>query len=275
MRVQILCDSYCDFTAAERLSPTFQKVPAAVILAGQRFVDDDGFQQAPMLPLLSEKDAAPRVEFPDEQVYLAAMRPDADEIYVVTSSAANVGQYEKAFLARKLRLQDQPDQRIHVFNTRGGSVAQLLAARRIRQMQRSGCDFRQIVERVEKDLLSDRLYLLPADAERLRRLALLAPSKRPALPSVLCGKTMEGGLTILTSAMTDRGAEKKLLRLLAKQHRTGGLCVIAHCGGLERARRLMQALRKSGCFTEFLLAETGAVTSAALGPGGVALAFSP
>ena len=273
MRVQILCDSCCDFTAAERLSPTFHKVPAVVTLAGQRFVDDDRFQQAAMLPLLSEKGAAPRVEFPDEQAYLTAMRPDADEIYVVTSSAANVGQYEKAFLARKLRLRDQPDQRIHVFNTRGGSVAQLMAARRISQMQRSGCDFRQIVESVEKDMLSDQLYLLPTDAERLRRLDLLAPSKRPALPAVLCGKTLEGGLAILASAMTDRGLEKKLLRMLTKQPSTGGLCIIAHCGGLERARRLMQALRKSGCFAEFLLAETGAVTSAALGPGGVALAF--
>ena len=182
MHVQILCDSFCDFTAAERLSSAFEKVPATVTVAGQQFLDDDGFQQAALLPYLKEKGAEPRIQFPDEQAYLAAMHPEAEEIYIVTSSAANVGQYEAASAARRIRMREIPEQNVHVFNTRGGSVGQLLAAREISRLQRSGCDFRQIVTWVERDILTTRIYLLPADIAFLYNMALLPRKKRIGFP---------------------------------------------------------------------------------------------
>ena len=275
MHVQILCDSFCDFTAAERLSSAFEKVPATVTVAGQQFLDDDGFQQAALLPYLKEKGAEPRIQFPDEQAYLAAMHPEAEEIYIVTSSAANVGQYEAASAARRIRMREIPEQNVHVFNTRGGSVGQLLAAREISRLQRSGCDFRQIVTWVERDILTTRIYLLPADIAFLYNMALLPRKKRIGFSKVLCQKKEDGKIQVMSSAMTAQGVEKKLAQVLAKQPpgKKARTCIIAHCGCPERARRVSQILKKGGQFSEFLLAETGAVTSVALGPGGLALAF--
>ena len=274
MHVQILCDSCCDFTAAERLSSTFEKVPAVVTIAGQQFVDDDCFQQAALLPYLGQKDVVPKVTFPDERAYLAAMHQETDEIYIVTSSAASVGQYEAASAARRMRLRENPDHKIHVFNTRGGSVGQLLTAREISKLQRSGCDFRQIVTWVERDILTTKLYLLPADIAFLYTMSLLPQKKRIGFSKVLCQKTEDGRIQVLASSMTAQGVEKKLIQVLNKLPQGKEKpCIIAHCGCQDRARRVAQLLKKTGRFSEFLLAETGAVTSVALGPGGVALAF--
>ena len=61
MRVQILCDSCCDFTATERLSSVFQKVPATVVVSGCRVADDKQFQRRALLEALR---ARARVHIP-------------------------------------------------------------------------------------------------------------------------------------------------------------------------------------------------------------------
>ena len=88
MRVQILCDSCCDFTATERLSSVFQKVPATVVVSGCRLADDKQFQQRALLEALRAESLELKLEFPDERAYLEAMAPGAEERYRVTSSAA-------------------------------------------------------------------------------------------------------------------------------------------------------------------------------------------
>lgn len=247
MRTQILTDGCCDFTASERMSPTFQQIPVAVV---------DGV-----------------VQFPTVQAYLDVMNPAAEEIYLVTASAALSNQYEVASQARRLFLGAAPNCKVHVFNTRSAGVGELLTARRICQLQRSGYGFRQIVERVEKEILTNRMFLLPVSPEGLRRQGLIPPKRLWERADALYALNLEGNVVRLAQAASARGAEKKLLAQLRQCDEPGRTLLISHCGCPERARNLARAIQQEKRFSSILLTECGVPVSLLLQSGGIAVAF--
>ena len=247
MHTQILLDGCCDLTASERMRSTFQQIPVAM------------------------KDGA--VEFPSVQAYLDAMDPNADEIYVVTASAALSNQYEVASQARRLFLATAPQCSVHVFNTRSAGVGELLAARRICQLQRSGYGFRQIVERIEKEILGNRLFLLPVTPEGLRQQGLLPPKRWWELSDGVYTMNLEGHVVRTAQAASARGAEKKLMAVLRQENGAGRTLLISHCGCPERARNLARMVQQEKCFSSILLTECSAPMGLLLQPGGLSVAF--
>ena len=247
MRTQILLDGCCDLTASERTRSTFQQIPAAV---------ENGV-----------------VRFPGVQAYLDAMDPASEEIYLVTASAALSDQYEAASQARRLFLGTAPQCRVHVFNTRSAGVGELLTARRICQLQRSGYGFRQIVERVEKEILSHRLFLLPASPEGLRGQQLLPPKRFWEASDAVYTMSLEGHVVRAAQSLTARGAEKKLLTLLKQANGLGRTLLISHCGCPERARNLARMVQQEKCFSSILLTECGGPMALLLRAGGLSAAY--
>ncbi len=271
MQFQILCDGCCDLTATERRGSVYRKVPAAVSVGERTFADDGDFRPAALLDALT-RGAEARVEFPDAQAYLAAMDPLAEAIYLVTASPALGGQYETASYARRLLLYRKPERQIHVFNTRSGGLGQLLAARRISQLHRSGCSFRQTVERVESDILAASMFFLPGEPEVLRKGGLVPPKRLPERPKWVCAMGLDGSVTRLASAMTEQGAEKKLLEALQSRDTTGKVCLLAHTGCPDRARRVSQQLLRAARFSQIITTETSPISTLLLRTG-LAIAF--
>lgn len=272
MRYQILCDTCCDFTATEKMSTVFSRVPAKLTLSGYSFLDDKAFRQGAFLEVWDEKSFELKAEFPDEDAWLARISSDAARIYLVTASAAVFDQYEVASSAKRRYLEQHPDAQIHVFNTRSFGVAELLAARQINRMERSGCEFRQIVERVENDILKRELYLLPSSPEQLQQSSAIVNR------STVRGKDIyrtadDGRLMRVATALSAKGAEKKLLRILEKSGNKNHACLIAHCGCIERAHRVSNLLHTKCGIKNIVLLEACAVSSAILQPGGIAIAL--
>lgn len=210
--------------------------------------------------------------FPAAQAYLDIMDPSAEEIYIVTASAALSNQYEVASQARRLFLGTAPDCSVHVFNTRSAGVGELLAARRICQLQRSGYSFRQIVERVEKEILTNRLYLLPVSSEGLRQQGLLPPKRLWEPPEAVYTMNLEGRVVRTARAASVRSAEKKLLAQLRLLDGTGKTLILSHCGCPERARNLARMIQQEKRFSSILLTECGAPMALLLRTGGIAVA---
>ena len=273
MSFQILCDSCCDFTATEKLGAAFEKVPATVTVSGQKFLDDGTFQQSQFLRSMEAESIELQVEFPDEQAYLNAFDREADAVYIVTAAAASCDQYGVASRARRMYLREHPEKQIHVFNTRSAGVGELLAARQIRRMERYGCNFRQIVSRVEADILTSNTYFMPSSPDSLRQIGLLPKKILPEKPFGIYQAVLEGGLSRPEAAFTEKGAGKKLAAMLENQNLQNRLCLLSHCGCRERAQHLAGLLRQQTSASEIIILETGAVMSLLLHRGGIALAF--
>lgn len=267
MRIQILCDGFCDFTPSERIGSAFRKLPASAAVGTQSFDDGPDFHPAALLAVRPRRGPAAEIRLPGVRDFLSAVDPAAEELYVVTASAALYGQYDAASQARRLLLAERPALRVHVFNTRSIGVGELLAARRISQLQRSGYAFRQIVERVEAEILSNTCCILPGEPEGVR--ALGAPA-RPGSGVYLLQP--DGHTVWLCGGLTDPAAEKRLARRIAADP-PGRTCLIAHAGCPERARRLARLFQQQKRFASILLTEAGVLTTLLLGRGGVMAAW--
>lgn len=273
MKYQILCDCFCDFTATERLSSVFQKVPAVVRVSGQALIDGKDFRQQELLHALEADSYELKVDYPDEAAYRPLLNPNAQAYYLVTASAALFDQYDVANRVRREILQRAPDACVHVFNTRSCGVGELLAARRISQLERSGCSFRQIVERVESELLSVSTYLLPASADTLRQSGLTAPPRWLEPSRAVYAFDLAGTLVRICGAVSDNRLEQKLAAVVKQRETAGKTCLISYCGCPDRARRAAQVLQKNGSFSTVRMTDAGAVNALLLQRGGISVAF--
>lgn len=276
MRYRILCDSCCDFSTTEKLGTAFEKIPAMITISGTRLTDDKHLRQEALQAALETKSLELHLDYPTREDFLRAMDCGAREIYVVCATTAVGEHYELASWARRQFLQTHPDALVHVFNSRSTGAGQLLVARKISQMQRSGCSFQQIVDSVERCCLRTRTYFLTGEEQLLREVGLAQHKKRTLLQArrQLLWTDLHGNLLELCGAATDRAAEKKLLKLLQKRGELEGkTCFIAHCASPERARRLAQQLHHAGLFRDIVFLEMGGVGSLMLGRGGITLAY--
>ena len=66
---------------------------------------------------------------------------DVDHVYAVTLSAELSGSYNSAQLGRNLLLEEKPDKKIYVFNSRSASVGETLIAMKIEECEEQGMAF--------------------------------------------------------------------------------------------------------------------------------------
>lgn len=275
MRYRILCDCCCDFSATEKLSSDFEKIPAIITISATSLTDDKHLRQEILLAALQTKSLALQLKYPTEDDFLRAMDCGAQEVYVVCATTAAGEHYELACQARRQLLQVRPDAQIHVFNSRSAGAGELLVARKISHMQRSGCSFQQIVDGVERYCLQTQTFFLTGEEQLLRETGLAKRKKHPIFLHArqMIWADIHGNLEELDSAATDKGLEKKLLKQLQKygdQERK--TCFIGHYGAPERARRIAQMLRHAGMYRDIVLIEMGGVSSLMLGRGGITVA---
>lgn len=81
---------------------------------------------------------------------MKAYECDAEHIYAVTLSAELSGSYNSAILGKNLFLEEQPEKKVHVFNSKSASGGQSLIAMKIVECEEKGLSFEEVVSEVEK-----------------------------------------------------------------------------------------------------------------------------
>ena len=93
----------------------------------------------------------------------------AERVYAVTLSSNLSGSYNSAVLGKNLLLENRPEQKIYVFDSRSASVGETLIAMKIRECEEQGMAFEQVVETVEAYIDSQNTYFVLENLETLRK----------------------------------------------------------------------------------------------------------
>ena len=59
------------------------------------------------------------------------------------------GSYNSAVLGKNLILEEQPEKKVHVFNSKSASIGETLIGMKIQECEEAGCSFEETVEQVE------------------------------------------------------------------------------------------------------------------------------
>ena len=278
MSYRIIGDSCTDLPKALKEDPHFKLAPLTLIVDDFSIIDDETFDQQDFLRRVKASPNSPKSACPSPEEYMNLFDFDGD-IYVVTLSSPLSGSYNSAELAKKLYLEDHPDKKIEIVDSRSASVGQVLITMKIKELIETGHPFEAIIEKVNAFRDSMRTKFVLESLDTLRKNGRLT-GVQAMLATVLnikpvMGANTEGNIYKLDQA---RGIIKALV-LMAKaieqdvlkpQERILG---ISHCNNYERALFVKDEILKRVPFKDCFIVDTAGVSSMYANEGGIITAY--
>ena len=246
MRYKIVIDSCGELLDEWKQDEHFESVPLTLMVGAEQIIDDETFKQGEFLHKVAECPECPKSACPSPERYMRAYDCEAEHVYAVTLSAELSGSYNSALLGRNLSLEDHPDKKIHVFNSRSASIGETLIALKIQECEEKGMSFEEVVATVEHYISGQHTFFVLENLETLRKNGRLSKVKALVASALkikpVMGSTDEGTIYQLDQA---RGMNKALVRMVDSivekvSNPEQTLIAISHCNCPERARQIIR-----------------------------------
>lgn len=199
----------------------------------------------------------------------------AERVYAVTLSSNLSGSYNSAVLGKNLLLENRPEQKIYVFDSRSASVGETLIAMKIRECEEQGMAFEQVVETVEAYIDSQNTYFVLENLETLRKNGRLSNLKAFVASALkikpVMGSTPEGSIVQLDQARGINKAMMKMVDYVAQRAKDSEekVLAISHCNCPARAEIVKEAILQRVSVKDVVILDTAGVSTMYANDGGV------
>ena len=275
MSYRVVIDSCGELTEEMKKSSHFLSAPLILQVDEDTIVDDETFDQADFLAKVAASPNCPKSSCPSPEAYREAYDCGAEHIYAVTLSAELSGSYNSAMLGRNLYLEDHPDAKVYVFNSRSASVGETLIGLKIQECEEAGMSFDEIVETVEDYIARQNTWFVLENLETLRKNGRLSTVKALVATALkikpVMGSTDEGTIIQLDQVRGINRAIVRMVDLIAEkvEQPEEKILGISHCNCLERAQIVREALLKKMNFKDVVILDTAGVSSMYANDGGI------
>ena len=276
MSYKIAIDSCGELLDEWKNDGRIESIPLTLTVGGENIIDDENFDQKDFLKKVAACPECPKSACPSPERYMKAYECDAEHIYAVTLSAELSGSYNSAILGKNLFLEEQPEKKVHVFNSKSASGGQSLIAMKIVECEEKGLSFEEVVEQTEAYILSQDTWFVLENLDPLRKNGRLGTVKALVATALkikpVMGSTDEGTIIQLDQA---RGMKKALVKMVNSieekkssdpQERMVG---IAHCNCPQRAEMVKEEIIKRLPFKDVILVNTAGVSTMYANDGGI------
>lgn len=279
MSYKIIIDSCGEFLTEWKEDERFESVPLTLNVGGETVIDDETFDQSSFLKKVAACPDSPKSACPSPERYMKAYDCQVDHIYAVTLSAELSGSYNSAVLGKNLILEEQPEKKVHVFNSKSASIGETLIGMKIQECEEAGCSFEETVEQVEAYIEEQNTFFVLDNLETLRKNGRLSGVKSLVASALkikpVMGATPEGTICQLDQA---RGMNKALVKMVQHivdktQNSENKALAISHCNCAERAELLKNALQEKLSVKRIVVLDTAGVSSMYANDGGVIVAI--
>ena len=283
MAVKILADSCCDLTPELIRELGAQIIPLTVISPdGEDMIDDETLDFDRLLTSMRNNKTEPaRSACPSVEAYAEKMAA-CDECVVITLSKNLSGSYNAARLAMESVLEEHPEKKIHIIDSKSATAGETLIALYVHSMNRKGASFEEIVAGTDELIARmDTVFLLKDLSNLVKngRVSKLAGKLTQVLS--LYPVLSDDGNGEIVSRHIVRGykqAKKKLVatikEIVEKRPLFEGTMVITHCFNLEVAEELKATLMEQcSAIRNVVIVPTAGIATIYANDGGVVLAF--
>lgn len=275
MSYKIIIDSCGEFIEKWKEDPRFESVPLTLNVGGETIIDDDSFDQISFIKKVAVCPECPKSACPSPERYMKAYDCEADHVYAVTLSSELSGSYNSAVLGKNLFLEEKPEKKVHVFNSRSASVGETLIGMKIQECEEMGFSFEETVEKVEAYIEEQHTFFVLDDLETLRKNGRLSKVKSLVASALkikpVMGSTPEGTICQLDQA---RGINKAMVKMVQHivekaENSQDKVLAISHCNCKDRAELLKNALLEKIDVKEVVILDTAGVSTMYANNGGV------
>ena len=278
MSYKIAIDSCGELLDEWKNDERIESIPLTLTVGGENIIDDATFDQKDFLKKVADCPECPKSACPSPERYMKAYECEAEHIYAVTLSAELRGSYNSAILGKNLLLEEQPEKKVHVFNSKSASGGQSLIAMKIIECEEKGLSFGEVVSEVEKYIEEMSTFFVLENLETLRKNGRLSRVKALVASALkikpVMGSTPEGTICQLDQA---RGMNKAIVKMVDHIGEKGinipeKTVAITHCNCPERAKMLEEAIREKLHPAKIVVINTAGVSSMYANDGGVIVA---
>ncbi len=278
MSYKIVIDSCGEFLEQWKTDDRFESVPLVLTVGGENIVDDETFDQAEFLKKVAACEECPKSACPSPERYMKAFECDAERIYAITLSSELSGSYNSAVLGKNLLLEEHPEKKIYVFNSRSASVGETLIAMKIEECEKAGLAFDEVVRTVEEYISGQNTFFVLEKLDTLRKNGRLSGVKALVATALkikpVMGSTDEGTICQLDQARGMNKALVKMMEHIVSKTSEGEkkALAICHCNCPERAEMFKEAIAEKMNPAQIIVLNTAGVSTMYANDGGIIVA---
>ena len=278
MSYKIAIDSCGELLDEWKNDGRIESIPLTLTVGGENIIDDENFDQKDFLKKVAACPECPKSACPSPERYMKAYECDAEHIYAVTLSSELSGSYNSAILGKNLFLEEQPEKKVHVFNSKSASGGQSLIAMKIMECEEKGFSFGEVVSEVEKYIEEMSTFFVLENLETLRKNGRLSRVKALVASALkikpVMGSTDDGNICQLDQARgMNRAMIKMVEQVIAKTPDSAEkVLAISHCNCPARAQVLKEAFEERMKLAKIVVLDTAGVSSMYANDGGVIVA---
>ena len=246
----IVSDSSCDLRTSAFHSDRvlFHSVPLRIQVGDQEFVDNDDLSVPEMLRAMAAEKSASSSACPSPADFAKAFEAgDCTVCFTISSNLS--GTYNSAIMARDMVLEEYPEKRVCVIDSRATAGAMVLLIRRAKELMEADetGDFDGICAQLRLYQAALRTCFTLENFDNLIKNGRMRPLVGTLLHSlgihVIADATPQGTIHVADKARGEAKTFRSITALMrASKECDGAEVVISHCENLEGAMKLNQQI---------------------------------
>jgi len=277
MAYKIIGDSCTDITEEMKQEGMVSLVPLTLSVEGEEFVDDESFNQKVFIEKMKASEECPKSACPSPERYMQEFEGQ-EECYVITLSSRLSGSYNSAVVAREMYLEEHPDAKIEIVDSRSASCGQMLLAVKLKELKEMGLDFATVKEKITefRDRMETKFVL--ESLENLRKNGRLSRVTFAICNVLNIRPVMAADDGEIIKIDQVRGHNKALMRMIEHIEKdardvTNKILGISHCNNRERAEMVKQEILKRLPFKDCIIVNTAGVSTLYANDGGIIVSY--
>ncbi|WP_124058106.1 DegV family protein [Vaginisenegalia massiliensis] len=247
MKWKIVTDSGSDIRQITPKTDTiaFQYVPLVITIDNQEYIDDENLDLETMLHAMEVSKNATTTACPSPDSYASSFR-DAENVICFTLSKEISGSYNSACLAKDLVLKENPNAKIHIFNTHTAGTEMNILVHKAVELAEKGYEFEELVDRMNTYHEHTGVHYLLESIDNLvknGRVNRFTGTMIGLLGIRLIGqRTPQGTMELAHKVKGEKKALRLLLEAVEENGYQGGTIEISHALNEESAKKFSELL---------------------------------
>ncbi len=249
----IVSDSSCDLRAEEFSSACvrFESVPLKIRVGERDFIDNDALRTPELLRAMREEKGPSSTACPSPAAYARAYEKGTHTVCFTISGNLS-GSYNAAVSGRDLLLEDHPDRKVCVIDSKSTAGVPYLLIRRAKALMEADpeCEhFEEVCAALRVYQASLRTCFTLENFDNLIKNGRMRPLVGTLLHSlgihVVAIGTTQGSIQVVGKARGESKTHKVMVDIMnASKDCTGASVMIHHCENLAGALKLKEAILK-------------------------------
>ncbi|MFC4559908.1 DegV family protein [Virgibacillus kekensis] len=281
MTVQLMTDGGADIPESLREAINVVEVPLYLNFNDEQYQTGVTIDLKTFRKKMKESEELPRSSAPspnDFYVAYKAVDPNMPIVMLSLSKGLSVT-YENAVLAKDMLLEEEPDRKIEVINTKTASCGIALLLDEAKSKLDEGYDYKQLVSHLRKRTENISTLFVLKTLENLVRGGRLDKVKGTIAKTLniklLMKASQEGKIEVAEKVRGDKKSIRRFVDQIGEYtgNFDGKIISMTHFDAEDRAKKVLGEIKAKYPFKDSYLTEMGPLIATYAGEGGMVIAF--